>query len=139
MLLLFYIILPTVLVIGTLILLISKAVQNFHFGKQNQGIVFVILTVLFMYGIFHKVTFGEILFSGDKWNVSIRNESSVDNPQIIADFKNLYVHDRIKLNGRTGFYTKNSGYEFYKLIVPKGIKAEIYISDFSMRITLTDK
>ena len=51
MLLLFYIILPTVLVIGTLILLISKAVQNFHFGKQNQGIVFVILTVLFMYGV----------------------------------------------------------------------------------------
>ena len=153
MILLFYIIFSIVFVIGTIVFFVFKAVQNFRMGRKNQGKKFIIFTVLFMYGVFHKVTFGQMI--GEKWSVGIQNNSSIENPEIILDFKKLYVHNRINLRdcgylvydnynddnyASTAFYTKNSGYELHKVIVPKGIKAKVdYDFDCGLDIILTDE
>ena len=157
----FLMFLPVVLFLGTVFFLGVKAVRNFRCGRKKQGFVFVTVMILVMYGTFHRLAFGKVFLSGDKWSVSVQNNSSIEKPEIILDFKNLYVHDKIKLsdwglgqenrgiygdydeNGFAGtsFYTKNSGYEFNKIIVPKGIKAEVSgpLFDFGMKIVLEDE
>ena len=94
----FLMFLPVVLFLGTVFFLGVKAVRNFRCGRKKQGFVFVTVMILVMYGTFHRLAFGKVFLSGDKWSVSVQNNSSIEKPEIILDFKNLYVHDNDEIS-----------------------------------------
>lgn len=122
--------------------LVVSAVKNYKRGKKRTAKGFAFLICIFAYFTFHFLFFEFGTLNDDtKWQYRVKNDSSVENPQILFEFQKLYVKDVI--NPREfvfdchssseyfiygGVETKNSGYKFKKCLVPSGVKADVFIS-----------
>lgn len=129
--------------------LVGLAVRFFKRRRRGLGFLMLALILALAYGSFHDVMFGG--FIGDKWHFKIENNSSVENPEVLFEFKNLYVHDRIRAGDHLAedaapfsaegfFFTKNYRYVFSRVIVPEGLSAEVTLwrADQIIFVTLTD-
>ena len=134
--------------------LIKLAVRFFR--RRRRGLSFLMLALILAlilalaYGSFHYCLFGGFI-GGDKWHFKIENNSSVENPEVLFEFKNLYVYDRIRAGDHLAedaapfsaegfFFTKNYRYVFSRVIVPEGLSAEVTLwrADQIIFVTLTD-
>lgn len=136
--------------------LVRVSVRAFRRRRKKAFFFMLALTLGFVYLVFHYMTFENqqifpLLTWDAEWSYRIRNDSSVENPKVLLEFKKMYVSYRINLDDWTkktdsderciygGFYTKNFGYEFSRAIVPRGIKAEVvHDFDYDLQIVLKD-
>ena len=154
MILLLYILFWLALFIAAIFFLVRSTIRTFKRKGKKAGFIRLFLTLGFLYAVFHYMTFGNHPLStwDCEWTYLVKNESSVKNPKVLFEFKNLYVRYKIDpadwhnetdfdSKGYIGgtFYAKNDGYEFNRAIVPRGIKAEVICNfDYQLEIVLKD-
>lgn len=156
LLVLLYILFWLSLFLAPVFFLARAAVRAFKRKEKRAGFVRLALTLCFLYAVFHYMTFEDQnifpLAAWDaKWSYRVRNESSIENPKVLFEFKKMYVRYKIDPSEHNEtdfssegyiygkFYTKNIGYEFNRAIVPRGIKAEIVQNfDYMLEIVLKD-
>lgn len=156
MILLLYILFWLALFLAAVFFLVRASVRAFRRRRKKAFFFMLALTLGFVYLVFHYMTFENqqifpFLTWDAEWSYRIRNDSSVENPKVLLEFKKMYVSYRINLDDWTkktdsderciygGFYTKNIGYEFSRAIVPRSIKAEVvHDFDYDLQIVLKD-
>lgn len=141
MILLLYILFILALFIAIPAFLVLSTIRTFKKRGKKAGFIRLALTLGVFYAGFHYMAFEDqqIIPAWDcKWWYSVQNESSHPNPKVLFEFKKMYAsyiidpadwHNETDFDGEGhiggSFYAKNVGYEFSRVIVPDGIKAEV--------------
>ena len=122
--------------------LVVSAVKNYKRGKKRTAKGFAFLICIFAYFTFHFLFFEFGTLNDDtKWQYRVKNDSSVENPQILFEFQKLYVKDVI--NPREFVFDCHSSSEYFISIISSTFKKQEFLirvssNSFSILSKLTE-